>query len=95
MTEFYDGTNDRLFVSTTGSNTVTMWNINSRITSSSATPTASGNPYIGGTSGFVVDNTSTQAQAASFYFGSLGTGATATCGANLYCAVKLTQSGLK
>lgn len=93
--EFYDGTNDRLFVSTSGASAVTMWNINSRITSSSTTPTASATPYLGGTSGFVVDNTSSQAQAASIYFGTLSTGATASCGAGQYCAVKLTQGALQ
>jgi hypothetical protein len=49
----------------------------------------------GGTSGIVVDNISTQAQASSIYFGTLAT-STTQCGATAaYCAVKLTQSGLQ
>jgi hypothetical protein len=103
LLEFYDGTNDRLFVgvgtdysATAGSNIVTEWNINSRIASASTLPTATGpaNEW-GGTSGFVVDNISTTPQAASIYFSDLSTTTgSAPCGSGNYCAVKLTQSGL-
>jgi hypothetical protein len=101
--EFFDGTNDRLFVgvgtdfnASAGSNIVTEWNINSRITSTSTTPTATSSAvYWGGTSGFVVDNISTTPQAASIYFSDLSTpSGSSPCGNGNYCAVKLTQAGL-
>jgi len=102
LTDFFDGTRDRLFISegnlvdATGANVVQMWDITSRITSAAATPTATASPYLGGTTGFTIDNASAQAQAASIYFSTLSANATTnTCGASNYCAVKLTQSGLK
>lgn len=101
LLELFDGTNDRLFVgvgqqgSTAGANLVSMWNINTRITSNATTPTATATGYLGGTSAFSMDNFSSSAQASSVYFGTLAKGTGAPCGNNLYCAVKLTQSGLK
>jgi hypothetical protein len=100
---FYDGTNDRLFVGvgdnsnySEGSNLVTQWDINSQLTSSSATPSATGPTEFGGTSAFVVDNTSAAPQAASIYFSSpLKDPSGNTCGVVYYCAIKLTQSGLQ
>jgi hypothetical protein len=101
LTEFFDGTNDRLFAgvgsftSTAGANLMTMWNINNRITSNATTPTATATNEIGGTSAISIDNVSTSPQAASIYFGTMLAGAASPCGANLFCAVKLTQSGLQ
>jgi len=101
LTSFYDGTNDRLFAgvgangATTGANVMTMFNINARITSNATAPVATAINEIGGTSGITIDNISASPQAASIYFGTLFTSASAPCGANLYCAVKLTQSGLQ
>jgi hypothetical protein len=106
ITEFFDGTTDRIFVgmgdyaaAATGANVVTMWNVTSRLTSASDKPTASATGYQGGTTGFTVDNNanpSNYPQAESVYFSTLNTSATATtCGANNYCAVKLTQSVLQ
>jgi hypothetical protein len=101
LTSFYDGTNDRLFAgvgangATTGANVMAMFNINARITSNATAPVATAINEIGGTSGITIDNTSASPQAASIYFGTLFTSASAPCGANLYCAVKLTQSGLQ
>lgn len=104
ITEFYDGTTDRIFVGsgdyaggTTGSNVVTMWNVTTQLTSATDAATASATGYQGGTTGFAIDNNASGvAQAESIYFSTLATsGTAATCGANLYCAVKLTQSGLK
>ena len=101
LTSFYDGTNDRLFAgvgaygATTGANVMTMFNINTRITSNATAPTATATNELGGTSGITIDNTSSSPQAASIYFGTLAVGAASPCGANLYCAVKLTQSGLQ
>jgi hypothetical protein len=46
----------------------------------------------GGTSGIIVDNDSSAGQASSLYFGTLAT--SSACGTTVYCAVKLTQSGL-
>ena len=49
----------------------------------------------GGTSGIIVDNDSTDAQASSIYFGTLAT-STTICGTPAaYCAVKLTQAELE
>lgn len=101
LTSFYDGTNDRLFAgvgalnATTGANVMSMFNVNSRITSSATAPAATAINEIGGTSGITVDNTSPSPQADSIYFGTMFTSGSAPCGANLFCAVKLTQSGLQ
>ncbi len=106
ITEFFDGTTDRIFVgmgdynaATTGANVAQMWNVTSRLTLATDTYTAQATGYQGGTSGFTVDNNASSAtypQAMSVYFYNLNVGATSTtCGASLYCAVKLTQSGLK
>jgi hypothetical protein len=85
ITEFYDGTNDRIFVgmgepgANTGANVVTMWKVNSRLTSATATPTATTTAtYLGGTSGFAADNASTDAQAESIYFSTEQTGTAST-----------------
>jgi hypothetical protein len=103
LLDFYDGTNDYLFVgtgtglygTTSGSNLVTEWTVNTRLTGSS-TPTASATNEFGGTSGFVVDNVGTVPQNANIYFGTLAksTG-TGSCPSGDYCAVKLTRSGLQ
>jgi hypothetical protein len=48
----------------------------------------------GGTSAIIVDNDSSDGQASSIYFGTLGT-STTLCGSGTnYCAVKLTQAAL-
>jgi hypothetical protein len=106
ITEFFDGTTDRIFVgmgdyngATTGNNTAQMWDVTSRLTSAADTYTAQATGYQGGTSGFTVDNNAKPAsypQAESVYFNNINvSGTSATCGAGLYCAVKLTQSLLK
>jgi hypothetical protein len=106
ITEFFDGTTDRIFVgmgdynaATTGANVVQMWVVTNQLTSTADTYTAEGTGYQGGTSGFTVDNypnPTSYAQAESVYFYTLAeSGSAATCGASLYCAVKLTQSGLQ
>ncbi len=63
LTEFFDGTTDRLFVgmgqpgAATGSNVVTMWNITHQLTSATTTPTVTTpTVYLGGTSGISADN---------------------------------------
>ena len=82
ITEFYDGTNDRIFVgmgqagAATGANVVTMWNVNTQLTNTSGaggtmpTPTAStAATYLGGTSGMAADNNASgTAQAENVYF---------------------------
>ena len=50
--------------------------------------------YPGGVSGIISDNTSTAAQASSFYFSTLTNSTVGTC-ANTRCAVKLTQGTLQ
>lgn len=86
ITEFYDGTNDRIFVgmgqpgATTGANVVTMWNVNSQLNSASDTPTATSPAnYLGGSSGMAADNNdSATAQAESIYFSTEEAGSVAT-----------------
>ena len=103
ITELYDGSKDRIFVGmgqhagTNGANVVQMWDVTTPLTSSATTFTAQATGYLGGPSGIVVDNNASgTAQAESIYFTTLTTSGTATtCGANNYCAVKLTQSGLQ
>jgi hypothetical protein len=87
LTEFFNGV-DRIFLSLPMTGVVTSFDI-----SSSTTPTQG--PQVtepGGTSSVVVDNVSTQPQASSIYFSTLGT--SSNCGNN-YCAVKLTQATLQ
>jgi hypothetical protein len=88
ITEFYDGTNDRIFVgmgqpgSTTGANVVTMWDVNSRLTSASEPTATTSASYLGGTSGFAADLASSDAQAENIYFSTeqIGTASTTVTG---------------
>src|SRR5439155_20875189 len=93
LTELKNGTTDRLFVGVTkgtngvglcpfGGGCVENFNITLLMPTTTAAPAVS---EAGGTSGIVVDNVSTVAEASSVYFGAL-------TGNN---AVKLTQSGLQ
>jgi hypothetical protein len=105
ITEFYDGTTDRIFVGMgehllpTGANVVQMWNVTTQLTSAATMPTATtAATYLGGASGLIIDNNASgTAQAESVYFTTLAVNGTnpGTCGPNNYCAVKLTQSLLK
>lgn len=104
LLDFFDGTNDRLFVGTGsytgtgGANLVTEWNVNTRIASSTTAPNNTATNEWGGTSAFTIDNVSPDPQTSSIYFGTLqppATGSTTPCGAGNYCAVKLTQSALQ
>ncbi len=97
-----DGTNDRLYVgtgtgtNTTGSNLLTSWSINTPITSTSATPTASATGMLGGTSAFVLDYLKGGAPGTNgVYFGTRSTSTAAQCGSNNYCAIKVTQDALQ
>jgi hypothetical protein len=87
LSEFYDGTNDRLFVgsgtvgATTGPNLVQMWNINTQLTNTGGTMptyTAEATGYVGGTSAITMDNISTDVGAESVYFGTESADANAT-----------------
>jgi hypothetical protein len=102
MTEFYNPNTpplepkDMLFVGHTGESWIQMWDITTRITNSTTTPKR-GTEASGGSSGIVVDNYSTAAQASSIYFGTLGV-ARSPCkvnGTDKICAVKLTQLTLE
>jgi len=104
LMEFFNGTTDRLFVGTGalggtgGANLVTEWNVTTRIASNSTAPNSTATNEWGGTSGFSVDNVSTEDQASSIYFGTLQPAASGTapaCPSGQYCAIKLTQSGLQ
>ncbi|HSZ62966.1 MAG TPA: hypothetical protein VK828_14280 [Terriglobales bacterium] len=90
ITEFYDGTHDRIFVgmgqpaSATGSNVVTMWNVKTQLTNTSGTGgtmptyTAEATGYLGGSGGFAADNNSTDTDAESIYFSTQQVGSAAT-----------------
>ena len=110
ITEFFDGSTDRVFVGmgnpngADGANVVTMWDVTTQLTNTSGSggtmpvPAAfTASSYFGGTTGFAIDNNASgTAQAESVYFSTLfATSTTATCGTNHFCAVKLTQGGLK
>lgn len=109
ITSFKNGSVDRMFVSTTATTPTTaytfeMWPIGIPLTLYSTIGGTGGaaitvdTAYSGGTSGIIVDNTSSGAQASSIYFGTLSNLTTIcgqTSGVNNYCAVKLTQSGLQ
>ena len=104
LLDFFDGTTDRLFVgvgvlgnATSGANLVTDWTVSS-LTSTTSTPAYSATNEWGGTSGFSIDNVSTEDQAASIYFGTLAaasSGSAPSCPSGQYCAIKLTQSALQ
>jgi hypothetical protein len=104
ITEFYDGTTDRIFVgmgdvgAADGADIVTMWNVTSQLNDTSTYMAISNNDYFGGTTGFAIDNASGMDQAESIYFSTLTadpTSGTVPCFASHFCAVKLTQSVLK
>ena len=104
LLDFFDGTNDRLFVgagnytSTGGANLVSEWNVNTRIASNTTKPNNTATSEWGGTSAFSIDNVSPDPQTSSIYFGTLHAppaGNTTPCGTGNYCAVKLTQSALQ
>ena len=96
ITEFYDGTNDRIFVgmgeagAASGANVVTMWNINTQLTNTSGpggtmpTPMATTSAtYPGGSSGTAADNNANgTAQAENVYFSTeqVGSASTAVAG---------------
>lgn len=89
MTEFLNGTTDRLFLSLLAGNVLNSYDI----TATGAPPAPTQSTQQGGTSGIIVDNVSTQAQASSIYFSPLANQACGVGGTGR-CAVKLTQSGL-
>jgi hypothetical protein len=110
LTEFYNGTTDRLFFGVGG--TTDGYLKSSTITTSLTTPTTctAGAPtsscltspsVLGGTSGIVIDNELSNG-GTNIYFSTLGQGSVNNqkCNvsggaANPYCAVKLTQSALQ
>ena len=108
LTEFYDGTHDRLFFGVGGSTDGFLES--STITSLLSTPSCGGSATtscvtapsaLGGTSGIVIDNQVSNG-GANIYFSTLAAGSVNAqkCNvsggaANPYCAVKLTQSGLQ
>ncbi len=111
LTEFYDGTTDRIFYgtgsATTGffkSTTVTATTISSSGNCTNGSPTntcVTAPAALGGTSGSIIDNQLSNG-GTNIYFSTIapgdvnGTKCNVTGGtANPYCAVKLTQSTLK
>jgi hypothetical protein len=108
LTEFYDGTTDRMFFGV-GSGTDGFLE-SSTITSSLTTPTCAGSPTsscvtspsaLGGTSGIVIDNQVSNG-GTNIYFSTLAAGSVNSqkCNvsggtANPYCAVRLTQAALQ
>ncbi len=108
LTEFYDGTTDRLFFGVGGSSNAYLES--SVITTSLTTPNCTGTPtsscvtspsILGGTSGIVIDNQLSNG-GTNIYFSTMAPGSVngQKCNvsggtANPYCAVKLTQSALQ
>ena len=108
LTEFYDGTTDRLFFGVGGSSNAYLES--STITTSLTTPNCVGTPtsscvtspsILGGTSGIVIDNQVSNG-GTNIYFSTMAPGSVngQKCNvsggtANPYCAVKLTQSALQ
>jgi hypothetical protein len=96
LTEFYNSTagDDWLYVTVLAdrSPNVGLFNINSFPTSETPVP---GVQEGSGTSGMVVDNNSSSAQASSVYFGELSTTSACGAGGTGGCAVKLTQAALQ
>jgi len=86
LTNIANGGVDRLFVGVGTPGSVQNFNI-STVPSAISTPF----PAAGGTSGMIIDNVSTAAQASSIYFMTMQSDP--GCGGHI-CAVKLTQSGL-
>jgi len=88
LTEFFDGTEDRVFESALGnfSGNLASFNVTTTFPAAVESSATEGS----GTSAIVVDNSSTSSQADSIYFGVLG-----AAGTNPNSAVKLTQSALK
>lgn len=96
LTEIYNTatSNDWLFVSVLQNRNpnIGLFNINSFPSSATlAASTQEGS----GTSGMIVDNNSSSAQASSIYFGALSTTSSCGAGGTGGCAVKLTQAGLQ
>jgi hypothetical protein len=107
LTEFYNGTTDRMFFGVGSSDGFLE---SSTITSSLTTPSCAAPPTsscvkapsaLGGTSGIVIDNQLSNG-GTNIYFSTLAAGSVngGNChvsggAANPYCAVKLTQSGLQ
>jgi hypothetical protein len=107
LTELKNGATDRLFFSepavpkspactggTVTDGCVVSYTINANTAGASAAPTAGlTRSEPGGTSGMIIDNVSSAAEASSIYF---STQNSSTCGTGTgVCAVKLTQSGLQ
>ena len=103
ITEFFDGKTDRIFLgmgehlATTGANVVQMYNVTTQLTSPTTSYTAQATDYAGGSSGLIIDNASSSAQAESVYFTTLAPQNVSgqSCPLNDVCAVKLTQSALQ
>jgi hypothetical protein len=111
LTEFYNGTTDRLFFGVGGPSTPTQGFVeSSTITSSLSTPTCGSSATsscvtspaaLGGTSGIVIDNQLSNG-GTNIYFTTLAPGGVNSQSCHVsggattpYCAVKLTQSGLQ
>jgi hypothetical protein len=108
LTEFYDGTTDRMFFGVGGATDGFLES--SKITASLTTPTCTGSPTstcvtspsaLEGTSGIVIDN-QVSTGGANIYFSTVAPGSVNSqkCNvsggtANPYCAVRLTQAALQ
>jgi hypothetical protein len=104
FTEIYNGTTDYLFFGEGLSGSLGSlygFTLGDGVSTSEAATEISGSPIkypeaTGGTSAIVIDNVSTEGQASSIYFTTLGTSIGGSpCTTGDYCAIKLTQSALK
>lgn len=109
VTEIYNGTTDYIFTSVSGSSDLSTapsgcangnacvysWDTTSAL-AANATP-AAGLVAAGGTSGIIIDNTSSTTGASNIYFSTLGTSGTCSTSGTLTsggCAVQTAQNGL-
>jgi hypothetical protein len=103
VTEIYNGSTDRIFASVTASGSQTTctgaciysWNTTTALASGAAS--ADGLAATGGTSGVIIDNTSSTVGASQVYYSTLGSGSCTTSGTVTSggCAVQASQSALQ
>jgi hypothetical protein len=107
ITEFLNGTTDRMFLSATGnavtaapincvagSGCVMSFDITNPLTWGTTTGTAATATVTGGTSGIIIDNSSSAGGASQVYFTPLSDQPCTTSGGTGGCAIQASQSGL-
>jgi len=98
VTEIYNGTTDFIFLGEGYTSFAYLYGFTisgTTATGISGSPITSYPDATAGTSGIIIDNIASQAQASSIYFTTLAKSTTVCGSTSAYCAVKLTQSGLQ